>query len=639
MNATWQALIGNLSAVIVFISAWAHFQHRLEGRPQRVRRPLFAIWMGAGAIVSMLLSAQLQPGIFFDLRATLVVISGFLGGPIGGVVAGAIAGTYRLAVGGTGGLSGTILVGTASVLGICAHYLVKYDAPRPPAMIAAGLASGVAGISGMLFMPPYVQAAAFVTFAAPVFLLNFAATYVALYSLVRAGHLRSEQHVMRMALNEAPDYFYIKDLESRFVAVNAGVARHNGFVRPKDMIGKSDYDLRPTDRARKLFVAEQEVMRANLPVIDREETIKDEAGNDQYFVTSKLPLKDSENRVVGLVGVTRDVTRYRQLEAELRESHMLFSRALSDMSDGVAMFDRNGVLVFCNERYRTSFPLTSNVRVAGTSLRSILAEVIRTGEQLDIPQSNSEAWVDQVIASLGTGGEEQVPLFDGRWLHIRTRPGTEGSSLVVVSDATTIKSAETALRGLTEQLRTLATTDGLTGLANRRALDQVLPVEVARTVRQSQKLALLMIDVDKFKAFNDIYGHPAGDQCLREIGQCLAKVTRRPGDLAVRYGGEEFVLLLPDTDEDGAYFVAETFRNSLKSKAMPHKGSEKGIVTASVGIATTADGLIDHADLLVRADQALYSAKSAGRDRVMGWHRGTDSGSDIESNWRAVIDY
>ena len=639
MGATLQILIGNLAAVIVFISAWAHFQHYLEGQPRRIRRWAFAIWMGLGAIVSMLLSVPLQPGVFFDLRATLIVVSGFLGGPIGGLIAGAIAGLYRFVVGGAGEAAGLCAIGAATVIGIWPHYLMRYQAPQPLAMVAAGFGAGAAGLAGFFFLPPELRDAALVSFGAPLFILNFAATYGAILSVVRAGKLRNEQHLLRTALTAAPDHLYIKDLESRFVAVNAAVARHFGFARPKDMIGKSDFDLMPTDRARQIFTADQQVMRSNLPIVDLEETLKDEAGHDQWFVTTKLPIKDAEDRIVGLVGVDRDVTRFRQLEAELRESHKLFSRAISEMSDGVAMFDRNGLLVFCNERYQMSFPLTSHVRVAGASMRSILLEVIRTGEQAGTPVANRDSWVEDVVASLRTGGEEEVKLFDGRWLHIRTRPGTDGSALVVVSDATTMKNAETALLGLTEQLQTLATTDSLTGLANRRAFDQVLPAEVARTARHSQKLALLMIDVDKFKSFNDIYGHPAGDNCLREVGKSLAKVIRRPGDFAARYGGEEFVLLLPDTDEDGAYFIAEAFRNTLKSKALKHQGSPKGIVTASVGIAM-ADSLNDPVDLLLRADQALYAAKSAGRDRVVGSNREDNTGvGDIESNWSAVIDF
>jgi diguanylate cyclase (GGDEF)-like protein len=133
-----------------------------------------------------------------------------------------------------------------------------------------------------------------------------------------------------------------------------------------------------------------------------------------------------------------------------------------------------------------------------------------------------------------------------------------------------------------------------------------------------------MIDVDRFKAYNDRYGHPAGDKALKLVTNCLREAALRPGDSLARYGGEEFVAILPNTDEDGAYVIAERLRKSLRHLALPHEGSEKGVITVSIGIASYGSHIVERrdTDLLRRADQALYDAKAAGRDRVTGW-RGT----------------
>jgi diguanylate cyclase (GGDEF)-like protein len=130
-----------------------------------------------------------------------------------------------------------------------------------------------------------------------------------------------------------------------------------------------------------------------------------------------------------------------------------------------------------------------------------------------------------------------------------------------------------------------------------------------------------MVDVDRFKAYNDLYGHPAGDEILKTVGECLKEALRRPADVAARYGGEEFVAILPGTDEDGAFFIADAFRERLSSMGIAHKGSEKSVLTASVGLATFTDrdGGMNANELLRRADEALYNAKGAGRDRVTGW--------------------
>ena len=172
----------------------------------------------------------------------------------------------------------------------------------------------------------------------------------------------------------------------------------------------------------------------------------------------------------------------------------------------------------------------------------------------------------------------------------------------------------------TETLRRLAEVDALTELPNRRTFDNVLQREISRTARSGAPLSLLMLDVDKFKAYNDAYGHPAGDACLKIIGGCLRDAVKRPMDLAARYGGEEFAVVLPETDEDGAYHIAMQIAARLKDVALPHKGSEKGRVTMSIGIATYHQN--DHPrtalDLISRADEALYGAKAAGRDRING---------------------
>jgi diguanylate cyclase (GGDEF)-like protein len=285
------------------------------------------------------------------------------------------------------------------------------------------------------------------------------------------------------------------------------------------------------------------------------------------------------------------------------------------------MFDRLGVLVYCNERYREFFALTRDVRQPGRHIRDILRAVAATGEQKGIPPGEEEKWVDEVAATLNASGEQEVQLYDGRWAHVRTRPTNDGAALVVISDVTKIKQAESTLLSMTEQLKLLATTDGLTGLTNRRAFDTALESELARCRRNEQPLSLLLVDVDRFKAYNDLYGHQAGDNVLKTIGTALKESMRRPGDVAARYGGEEFVAILPSTDEDGAFFIADAFRESLHTLALPHQASERGIVTASVGLATFADHSAEmtSAELIRRADEALYNAKAAGRDRVTGW--------------------
>jgi len=188
------------------------------------------------------------------------------------------------------------------------------------------------------------------------------------------------------------------------------------------------------------------------------------------------------------------------------------------------------------------------------------------------------------------------------------------------------------LKALTDELRSLASIDGLTGLANRRAFDEALCREWRRSQRAGHAISLLMVDVDHFKRFNDHYGHPAGDACLRRVAETLRSAGRRPGDIAARYGGEEFALLLPETPRQGAERVATAVLDAIGSLAIPHAASQSAeCVSLSIGIATCdvksagraasslappsvgARGTGAMNALVESADRALYQAKQGGR--------------------------
>ena len=166
-------------------------------------------------------------------------------------------------------------------------------------------------------------------------------------------------------------------------------------------------------------------------------------------------------------------------------------------------------------------------------------------------------------------------------------------------------------------LAAMARHDSMTGLLNRRGLDEAIGLEWRGSLRDGQPLALLMIDVDHFKRFNDQYGHPAGDDCLRQIAAALLTVSRRPGDTAARYGGEEFALLLPMTDGFGAVEMALRLRTAIRALAIPHAAGVHGIVSVSIGIGSVPAAEEDSpASLIAAADRALYRAKEAGRDAI-----------------------
>jgi diguanylate cyclase (GGDEF)-like protein len=168
------------------------------------------------------------------------------------------------------------------------------------------------------------------------------------------------------------------------------------------------------------------------------------------------------------------------------------------------------------------------------------------------------------------------------------------------------------------ELKRLAVTDPLTGLPNRRAFDDILDREWRRARRYEVPLAMIMVDVDHFKDYNDFYGHLAGDACLKTIAEILRSNATRPEDFVARYGGEEFVVLLPETGTDGAVAAADLLCNAVRAAEIEHKRSPSSkLVTASFGVsALVPDRGAVTATLVAAADAALYEAKNAGRNRV-----------------------
>jgi diguanylate cyclase (GGDEF)-like protein len=176
------------------------------------------------------------------------------------------------------------------------------------------------------------------------------------------------------------------------------------------------------------------------------------------------------------------------------------------------------------------------------------------------------------------------------------------------------------LKAQTDLLRQWAYIDGLTGVHNRRYLDERLAGEWGRAERSGTALGVVLIDVDHFKRYNDCYGHQAGDDCLRRVAQTLRATLKRPGDIVARYGGEEFACLLPETELAGALAMAQEMGEQVRRLAIAHAGSTVApVVTISLGVSSNLPGAAGTAQtLLLQADAQLYAAKAQGRDRVCG---------------------
>lgn len=281
------------------------------------------------------------------------------------------------------------------------------------------------------------------------------------------------------------------------------------------------------------------------------------------------------------------------------------------LADGATVQDRQGRITDANQEFVELYDLPSKEVAIGRSFREVLQLLWEghAGAALD-------AFLDNARFA---GAAFEVELPGDRWRRVIERRMEDGTSYVSHADITTLKRQQRELQEAYERIAIMAITDGLTGIANRGHFEAVLDEEARRGGRGQHPLSLLLIDIDHFKQINDRFGHPVGDACLRMVARHINSSIRRPGDLAARFGGEEFAAILPGTNAEGARVVAEAIRLAIESD-QAHEFNASEPVTVSIGAAslTPAPGGAEDAMRLIReADEALYRAKHAGRNRVI----------------------
>lgn len=301
-------------------------------------------------------------------------------------------------------------------------------------------------------------------------------------------------------------------------------------------------------------------------------------------------------------------------------------KTLDCLLSHIAILTEDGTIVAVNaswNRFATSNGLAEQFCGRGANYLRSCDEA--TGECSE-EAANVASGIRDVIAKRQENFYLEYPCHspsEQRWFFVRvTRFEIDYSPYIVVThDAITQrKLAEFKLQEVNRLLQLQATTDGLTGIANRRCFDHMLQQKWKQHQRTQSRFSLAMVDVDCFKQFNDQHGHLAGDDCLKSVAETIQSSLQRPGDLVARYGGEEFAIVLPNTDRAGAKVLLESILHSVRSLAIPHLSSKVsgGIVTVSIGFATAIPHENDSpSDFLHCADQALYAAKANGRDQTI----------------------
>ncbi|MFB2938541.1 diguanylate cyclase domain-containing protein [Aerosakkonemataceae cyanobacterium BLCC-F154] len=383
-------------------------------------------------------------------------------------------------------------------------------------------------------------------------------------------------------------------------------------------------------------------------------------GSIRWILAKSFPIYDDRGNLLRHVGLAEDLTDRKQVETILTQQaqkeqalyrvvriirnsldlNIIFDVASREIAQLLAVETANIIQYLrlfkvwrCVSEYHQN---PTNSTILHQEIPEINSNIVQQLHQFKIVQiTNPSDSKDEMVSQYSQtypGAWLLVPLhFDNRlWgilsLISKTNSPWQQQDIELacaVTDQLAIAIYQSELyqklQAANQELKRLATIDGLTQLANRRYFDQYLQVEWRRNRREKTPLALILLDVDYFKFYNDTYGHIAGDDCLKKIALTIKKLVRRPGDLVARYGGEEFAIILPQTDINGAMKIAEIINQKIKQLAILHRNSEVSqYVTVSLGISCMIPNLqTSYLELLTLADQALYHAKEQGRDRLV----------------------
>ena len=461
------------------------------------------------------------------------------------------------------------------------------------------------------------------------------------------------QRMLQLVLDTIPQRVFWKDTKLRFLGSNRRLALDAGLASTAEIIGKTDFDLNWKDNAEQYSRDDQWVIDHNSPRLDIEEPQLRPDGSKSWLRTNKVPLHDRDGNVIGVLGTYEDITKRRLAEEQVRLTNEKLTVMVSALEkrnqEANLLREMDDLLQVCNtseEAYTVTrqyggrlFPATSGALYLFDNSRRLVEAAAVWGDNLqsDLVFAPEDCWtlrrvqVHQSDSSTGLRCKHVAGTFTGQYIGFPMLAAGELMGMLhvenngdrwentEVADLAHILGEHLALSlsniNLREKLRAQSIRDPLTGLFNRRYMEETFEREVLRATRSQSGIGVIMLDIDHFKSFNDNFGHEAGDAILKKMGNLLLGQVRG-SDIACRFGGEEFILILPETSLNITRERAEQIRMAVKELRVESIGQLQDPITISLGVAVYPDHGRKPADLLQKVDKALYLAKHNGRDRI-----------------------
>ncbi len=456
--------------------------------------------------------------------------------------------------------------------------------------------------------------------------------------------LENDSISLQTLIDWVPDFLWIKDVNGRFIIANSALANHSGLANSKELIGLSDFDLHAPDRAAEFSLQEQEMIASGEPSIAHEEEVLSAAGVDQWLSSTKVPIKNADGKVFGLLGIARDITEQKH-EEEIRAGRI---EVLELIASGAPVKEILDKLVLLVEHKAPGIACSillvepDGLHLRHTSASSLPEAYLKATNGVRIGPSagscGTAAFRSQrvIVSDIRTDPlwDEQRALvtphgFKSCWsTPILSQHGSVLGVFAVYSKTARAPSAgEIGLMDITvhfagiaiqrkineDRIEYMANHDALTGLPNRALLNDRLAQAISFSNRYGRGVSVVFIDLDHFKQVNDCLGHPVGDEILKTVSSRMLKAVR-PTDTVARLGGDEFVVILFDQAKniDATISTLQKITNAISEPIL--RGKHKLLITASVGVATYPDDGTDAIALLANADAAMYRAKELGRN-------------------------